>query len=360
MIITTLLFILILGVLVLVHEGGHFLTAKRFGIKVHEFAIGFPPKLFSRKKGETEYSINLLPIGGFVRIEGEDATDPAAQEDPRSFASKPLHMKLAVVLAGVVINWVVAALIFGFLQTQGAPVAIADTDEATDASVVIAQVAEGSPGDEAGIMLGDSIVALEAAGERLETTKAGEVQEFLAKHVPDEVAFTVERGEETREVVVPPRGEAGTEAPVGIFIERVTIVAHPWYEALWRGTFVALSLTWVFAQGFFEIFRNLFVSGELAEGVAGPVGIAVLVGEVRTLGATFLLNLVAIFSLNLALLNLLPIPGLDGGRAVLATAERFSPRTISKKGLAYANALGLALVLLALVLITIRDVQSLF
>ena len=354
---TVVLFIGILGALVLAHEAGHFFAAKRAGVRVHEFGIGFPPKLYGKQFGETEYTINLLPFGGFVRIEGEDGSG-TAHPTRESFVAKPLRTKLLIVLAGVIINWLLAAALFGIVQAAGTAVAISDDAIGEDPRVTLTSIADDSPAAQAGLSVGDSITAITTSGGMVQVDKIGQVQEVLTSHSGEEVTLVLRRGEDMRSVALTPRENPPSgEGAIGVSLVRVATVKYPWYEAPWRGVFLAGSLTISMLESFGDMFRTLIVEQRAVEGLAGPVGIAYLTGEVRSLGTMFLLNFVAILSLNLAILNAIPFPALDGGRAVVALIERIRGRALSAQLLGRVNATGFAVLLLLIVAITIRDIR---
>ena len=356
---TIILFIAILGILVLVHEGGHFLAAKLSGVRVDEFGFGFPPRLLSRRRGETLYSVNLLPFGGFVRIAGEEGN--ADDEPERNFSRKPLLKKLGMLLSGVGMNWLLAAVLFGVIAVAGAPVAVPDDEGFAGASVTITGVAPGSPAQNAGLSTGDTIVAVAPGRSAPQSvSRIDVVQEFLRSHGDEEVQMTVRRGQTEMTVSVVPRKEPPDgEGPLGVSLARVAFVSHPWYEAWWRGAFLAGMMTVSLADGFVDMLRTAFTDGELAEGLSGPVGIAALTGEVRTLGFIFLLNFIALLSLNLALINVLPIPALDGGRVVTVVLEKLTGKRIPTKALAWVHAAGFIVILFFVMALTVRDVRQL-
>jgi len=381
-----ILFIAILALLILAHEGGHFWAAKRAGVYVHEFGIGFPPRLFAWRKGETEYSVNLLPFGGFVRIAGEDgstasthstgstsslqassgqARSPQGGTDEndippeRNFVNQPLVTKLGIVLAGVAANWLLAALLLGALQTAGAPIAVPDDEAVTSAQVTITNVADGSPAEEAGIIPGDTVRELSSGAETLIPSRISDVQSFIEQHTGEAMGILVSRGEETRALTVVPRTDPPEgEGALGVALARVAHVRYPWYEAPWRGVFASLSLTVTLVEGFGETIGTFVREGRAVEGLAGPVGIAYLTGEVRSLGLLFLMNFVALLSLNLAVLNVIPFPALDGGRAAVALIEQVRGRAISSRILGRVHAAGFALLIFLLLAITVRDIQT--
>lgn len=356
---TIILIIFILGILILAHEGGHFFAAKRSGVRVHEFGFGFPPKLFSRTVGETEYSVNMLPFGGFVRLEGEDGSAQGGADTPNSFANKPLRTKLLIVLAGVAMNWLLAATLFGFLSIVGAPISVPDSEVVQDARVIVTSTADGSPADMVGMSIGEQIIGLTSDTETVTPNRIEEVKTFLETHAGQEVQIMLATAEQTRTVRITPRvNPPDGEGAVGISLMRIAIVRHPWYEAPWRGVFLASSLTLALADGFRDAFTTFFIEHKAVEGLAGPIGIAYLTGEVRSLGFLFLVNFVAILSLNLALINILPFPALDGGRAVIAFLERIRGKAFPLAVLSRINAAGFAALLVLLVLVTISDFQN--
>jgi regulator of sigma E protease len=355
---TILLTIGILAVLVLAHEGGHFFAAKRAGVRVDEFGFGFPPRLLSRRRGETTYSLNLLPFGGFVRILGEDGD---RQEDPeRNFTRKPLWVQLNILLAGVAMNWIVAAGIFGAVTIIGAPIAVSDDEGFPDAAVTITAVAKGSPAERAGIKTGDAIVAIRSTEASLDPVhRISDVQELLRKEAGKELTLVLRRNGEERTVELTPRiSPPEGEGPAGVALVRLASVSYPWYEAWWRGMFIAAMMTVTMAQGFADLLLKLLSGGNIGGELAGPIGIAAITGEVRTLGVLFVLNFIAMLSLNLVLLNALPFPALDGGRALTAVIERVSGKRISPRLLAWFHAAGFTLLMVLILLLTIHDLRT--
>lgn len=353
MIATALLFIAVLSVLVLVHEGGHFFAAKRAGVRVHEFGFGFPPRIWSRTRGETTYSINALPFGGFVRIEGEDGGTPSGDPE-RSFAAKPARTKLLILLAGVFMNWVLAALLFGVVEAFPHPVA---------SGVSIASIRDGSPAAEAGFFEGDRIVRLDAAGDdAVRPRSVYDASSFIREHRGKEIVFTVKRGENALRIpAVPRRDPPAGEGWLGVqFTQESTIVSTPWYEAPLRGALVTGSLTATLIGAFGDLVAELVVEGRMPEDISGPVGIAALTGEVRALGIIALLSFVALLSLNLAILNTLPFPALDGGRVAVVFAEALLRRPLPQRTLAAVHAAGFAALILLLIVVTVKDVRTLW
>lgn len=358
MLMTIIAFILILSVLVLVHELGHFLVAKFFKIKVEEFGIGFPPRAYGKKIGGTIYSINWLPIGGFVKLYGEDDAgggslkikkNPEEQGDlSRAFFARPLWQRISVVVAGVVMNFLLAVVL---ISTLFATVGVAVPTE----NVLVNEVQSGSPAENAGLVKGDEIISVN--GKNLDSS------ENFIKAVDDnageEISLVVLRNGEEITVGLTPRTEVPEgEGPVGVVISSVQIKKYSWLEAPFYGTLEAVNFSRLIVVGLGTLVSDLVTSGR-AEGVAGPVGVAQLTGVVVENGIVATLWFVSLLSLNLAVLNILPIPALDGGRFFFQLIELVTSKKVSPKYEGYAHAAGLVVLLSLMVLITVFDVGRL-
>lgn len=355
-----LLFIVILVVLVLVHEFGHFIAAKLFGIKVEEFGIGFPPRITGFKKGETLYSINALPLGGFVKIYGEEGE---GADSEHSYASRPAWQRAAVLVAGVFFNLVFAFLIFWVGFTIGFPTAVGDNTAGltiTNQHVQILEVANNSPAFQADIRRGDVISTISTASETKEIKTVEDLQTFTENHKGDTLAVQIERGSIMlqKELIArqnPPEGQG----PLGIALAQVGLVSFPWqeagaraFEATWRNAFFVLLGLWMLVQ-------SLFGNGELLGQVSGPVGIATMTGEFYNLGINYLLSFIALISINLAVLNVLPIPALDGGRLFFVLLEKLKGSPIRQELENKVNAIGFALLIVLILIVTVKDILQL-
>lgn len=355
---TVIIFIIVLGVLVLVHEAGHFYMAKRAGMKVEEFGFGFPPRIFGIKKGETTYSVNWIPFGGFVRILGEDGE----VDSPRSFSSKGAWPRALVIVAGVVMNIILAMVLLAVVNTSGLRVGLVDgSTQAEDIKVQIVQIAGGSPASEADIRALDSIVGLKNGTEELNITEIDQVQEFILNNLGGEITFLIERGDSIVEKTVvpridPPEGEGAT----GVTLVRTGIVTYPWYEAIWRGVYDGGRLLYATAFGYGFILKNLVLSGSPGVEVSGPIGIAVLTGQATQTGFNYLLQFVAIISINLAIINIIPFPALDGGRLLFIIIEKIKGSPVDRKIEGMVNTAGFALLLFLMILITAKDIARFF
>ena len=351
----------VFGLLVLVHEFGHFITAKWAGIRVDEFAIGFPPRLFSFKRGETTYSINLLPIGGYVRMPGEngETTNEQGQHDPRAFASKPASKRLIVLLAGVTMNLIFAIIFFTAAEAAGK----------VELRPVIATVVSGSPAQAAGLRSGDTFISIDGRQVKyfsdVQTFVGQDVQKALAANknaTTTPVAVVVRHSDgSTMDVTVNAR-LTGT-GPLGVEADQTNPYHFP--APIWEAPVLGVrdvgAVMVATYYGIGEIVRGVL---PLSQGVSGPVGIVNITGQtaaaIPIVGPYLFLFLIGALNLSLAIMNLLPIPALDGGRVVFVLIEvlrrgkRISPE---REGL--VNLIGMAAVLLLVAVITFSDISSL-
>ncbi len=360
--ITALIFIAVLGILVLVHEYGHFVMARRAGMKVEEFGFGFPPRLFGIKKGETIYSINWIPFGGFVKILGEDGD---LRDDPRSFGSKSIFARLKVVVAGVVMNLLFAIILLILGNFFGLRIGLFDDamiNIARDKKIQIVQVASNSPAEKAGLQTLDEIVGFDLGnGKTLQTDTIEEVQAFTAEHKGEKVAIMIKTGKDVTAKQVelranPPPGEGS----MGISMALTGVVSYPWYESIWRGFQDAYVLIYNTVAGYALLIGTLFSSGKLIAEVSGPIGIANVTGQAARVGFNYLMQFVALISINLAVLNIVPFPALDGGRVLFLLIEKIKGSPINKKIEAIANSVGFALLITLMIYVTIKDITKFF
>ncbi len=357
---TAIIFIIVLGILVLVHEFGHFYVAKKAGMKVEEFGFGFPPRIFGVKRGETVYSINWIPFGGFVKIFGENGEN---ENNPRSFVSKSAGKRAKVIVAGVLMNLLLAAILLSFGNAFGLRIGLIGDEDFTarDIKIQIIQVSQNSPAQIAGINPLDEIIKLERDAETVFPEEVEEIQAFVNKHAGQEVVITVARnGGEMQLNLVPRLNPPPGQGAIGINLAKTGIVSYPWYESIWRGIrdtgFMTANIT--VALGFF--FKNLFVDSSLVADVSGPIGIAVLTGQAAGLGFNYLLQFVALLSINLAVLNIIPFPALDGGRLLFIGIEKLKASPVPKKVEGFVNAAGFAFLIALMIWITIKDVTKFF
>ncbi len=357
--ISVIIFILVLAIIILVHELGHFIAAKKSGLVVEEFGFGFPPKIFSIKRGGTVYSLNLLPLGGFVKILGEDGNQ---NENINSFSSKSIGIRSLVIVSGVFMNFLLAIflLIIGF--NIGLPQIIDKDNElaAKNIEIQIIAVNNGSPAEIAGIKMGDVIKYLTIDGKNTTINEVLALQNAVENNRGKELTMNLTRGSKTLEVKAIPRTDPPEgEGPLGIALAKTGIISYPWYESIWLGVKSAFSITWEIMKGFGNLFKNLLFQGRVPQELAGPVGIAVMTNQAASLGFIYLLQLVAIVSLNLTILNLLPFPALDGGRLLFLGIEKIKGSKINPKIEMAFHSIGLVLILVLFVLLTYRDILRL-
>ena len=362
---TILIFLAVLFVLILVHEWGHFIVAKLTGMRVDEFAIGFPPKLFSWKRGETEYSLNSLPLGGFVRIYGEDptavkGTDP---DSARAFGARPKWAQALVLIAGVTMNWLFAWLLLVIIMVVGVPTQI-EEQNATDASVVyIDSVLKGAPADTV-LPPQSKIIKVEQGETALNPILPSTFSDFIASNAGNAIDITYETSKGVVDTVslIPQTGviEASPDrAALGVGLSLVDTVKKPLGAALVDASVQTYTMTKAIAFGLFNLIGSIFVGNADFSQVSGPVGIVKYVGEAASIGFTSLLYFTAIISINLAVINLLPIPALDGGRLVFVALETITKREIPPVWASRVNLVGFAALMLLMLLATISDIGKL-
>jgi regulator of sigma E protease len=348
---TVLLFILVLAVLVLVHELGHYLAARYFGIDVEEFGIGFPPRAWSVKKGKTVWSVNWIPLGGFVKIKGED--DPSAT-GPGNFAHKPAHVRAAVICAGVFMNLVLSSVLFAGGFMAGLPQAVEglpETARVRDPRVQVVEVLPDSPAEEAGIHPGDVIVKVE--GQQLARIDDIQAQVNATKGA---VGVEIRRGKETLYKELVPRLDAESGRKImGVALVESAIVSYPWYEAIPKGIYATGFYVKEIVLSLVDVIKGLFVGQKPGVEFSGPVGIAVLTGQAAKLGFTYLMQFAALLSVNLAVINILPIPALDGGRLLFIIIEKFRGRSVRPVVEAVIHRIAFFLLLGLVVIVTAKD-----
>lgn len=356
-----LIFILILTGLIVVHELGHLSAAKLFGIKVEEFGVGFPPRLLSLRWGETIYSINLLFFGGFVRIFGERKKE--AGGNPRAFASKSRPKQAAVIAAGIVMNLLFAWLALSAGYMAGLPTSVEHVGFGTVADVraTIVGVFPGSPAALAGLVPGDVVAGINSASASLpKGASSADVQAFIAGHQEESIVFTVLReGAKEHFLTKAEEGLVPGRKAVGINLDDVGILTLPPHLALLEGGILTYHMTRATAEGLSQFFVGLFGgAGDFAD-IAGPIGIAGLGSRAVQSGFAAAVTLTALISINLALLNILPIPGLDGGRLFFILIESVARRSLPERLTLWLTFGGFALLISLMVLVSFHDLARL-
>lgn len=349
---TVILFVAVLAALVLIHEFGHFAAARLFGIEVEEFGIGFPPRAFSVKKGDTVWSINWIPLGGFVKIRGED--DPS-KTGPGSFAAKPAYVRAAVIAAGVFMNLVLASALFAVGFGVGVPQAVdgLPTDaRLRDPRVQVAEVLPASAAERAGFRPGDVIVSIDGKGFR----KIDDIQAYVDA-APAQIDVVLKRGSDMLdEKLTPTLDAASGKKLMGVALVESAVVSFPWPSAAWHGIAAAGFYVKEIFLSFADLIKGLFVGRKADVEFSGPIGIAVLTGQAARLGFIYLLQFAALLSVNLAVINVLPIPALDGGRLLFIAIEKFRGRAVRPVVEAVIHRTAFFLLLGLVLIVTVHDI----
>ncbi|MBI5530321.1 MAG: RIP metalloprotease RseP [Candidatus Doudnabacteria bacterium] len=368
MIITILIFVAILAVLIFVHEFGHFIVAKKSGMQVEEFGFGFPPRLAGIQKtggkwkwvwghkevadkDQTVYSINWIPLGGFVRILGENNEH---QDNPGSFINKGFWPRFLTLVAGVIMNVLLAWVLLSIGFSVGLPVAVNNLNDVPKSAhfvagnIAILEVVKDLPADKAGLKPNDIILGID--GQKFSAVE--EVQKYVKDHAGQSISFNIKRGQQQENInVVPTANPPAGEGPTGIALALIGKLKYPVYSAFWEGA----KTTWSALTGIVSGLYNLIASHSGFSNLGGPVKIAKLTGEVAGMGFIYLLQFTAFLSLNLAVLNILPFPALDGGRVLFLLIEVVRRKKNNQKVEQIVNGVGFALLLLLMVVVTIHD-----
>lgn len=368
-----LIFLLVLSVLVLIHELGHFVAAKICGVKAEEFGYGFPPRAlgFVKENGKwkrvkardqksypgTIWSINWLPLGGFVRLKGEQGDH---EHDRDSFLSKGPIKKLFILSAGVIMNWILAAVIFTVAFAIGVPT---QTDNLPKGAVVqgeriqITEVVPESAAAKAGIVPGDFLIAVGQGGVK----RAQDAQTAIQTHALDSEGMTISvihDGQTKTLTVKPAYIESLKRAGLGVALADTGIVRFPWYQAIGQGIKVTWMYTKLILVGLYGLIHDLITQRRVTADVSGPVGIAVMTGHIARQGIWALAQFTALLSINLAIVNFLPIPALDGGRALFVFIESLRRRRNNPRFEAWTHQIGFILLLALIAVVTFHDLRQ--
>lgn len=364
--ITIILFIVVIAVLIFVHELGHFLAARLFGIRVEEFCVGFPPKIWQKKGGDTNYAIGIIPIGGYVKIVGEDG-EGIQEGNPipsDNMLSKSKPVQVAVLLAGVVFNLIFAWIIFSISFIVGIPTLTGYSPvgsmslEGNNTTVVYIQ--NKMPASEAGIKVGDVIESIKINGD---VVLSGEIQteelsNLLKEKRPQSVTFNL--GGEKEITVNPIVSESDSIPRLGLSIAPLAIAKSPWYLAPFHAAWYTLVSVKEISFGLFNFIKNIFIGTASLDGVAGPIGIASMVEQASRVGFGSLFSFIAVISIHLSVINSIPIPALDGGRVLFILIEWIRRKPIKQSVAVAVNATSMILLLILMVVITISDFARLF
>lgn len=349
-------FVVVLGILIFFHELGHFLVAKHFGVKVLKFSLGFGPKLIGKKIGETEYLISLFPLGGYVKMlgeNGEEGDEPLTpQEEMKSFSNKHPLKRIAIVAAGPLFNLFLALVIFcGFFLIAGTQIMIPE----------IGQVRQGSPADKAGLLKGDVIVAIE--GAPLETW--AKIKDVVQDSAGKPLQFTVKRGDESLTVTVIPEisvtknifGEEIKSALIGIIAagKSKQVFQGP-LESVREGFRKTWQITKLTCLTIVKLFQRVISIKTLG----GPILIGQMTGQLAQENWVYLFPFMAVISINLGILNLLPIPILDGGFIIFLLLELIAGKPLSIKSRELAQKAGIFFLVILMAVVVYNDVTRLF
>lgn len=361
---TIIIFLIVLGVLIFVHELGHFLFARWNGIRVDEFKIGFGPKLIHWGKGETRYGLNLIPFGGFVKIHGESPDEESihGKDKDRSFVNKKKWRQITVLAAGISFNFLFAWLIYASIFTSGVTATTNGFEDYasyfTDKRIMVTAVSSGSPAERAGIKTGDVI---RSAGDKASDISIEDIQTAINAGAGAPTPFTYTRGKDLAITVqvIPEKGLIADKYAIGIAMDDVGNLRLPLFTAIYEGGHYTLATIRDTAVGLYDFFASIFRGTADFANVSGPIGIAGIVGDAATLGFTYLLMITALISINLGVINLIPFPALDGGRILFAIIESITRKNIPAKFANAVNTTGFVLLMILMVVVTYKDIAKL-
>jgi regulator of sigma E protease len=361
-----LIFLIILLVLVISHEFGHFIIAKKSGIRVDEFSFGFPPKLFGKKIGETSYNFNALPFGGYVKIYGENPDDETINGPlkDRSFSNKPSYIKMFVLLGGVAMNFLVAWLLLSIGFMSGLPTAISNSPNDSlieNQNVTITSVVFESPAEKAGLKIGDRILSLETETDSTKLLSSNFdidiVQKFINNHPDQKINISLIRGHEPLNIVVIPKRKTSEDpAMIGISMDIIGTLKLPFHTAIWEGLKLTVDVTLRTIVGFYNLIRDAILGQADMAYLTGPIGIVGVVGDATKFGFIYLLSFTAFISINLAVINLIPFPALDGGRLLFLLIEKIKGSRIKPEIANWANSVGFIMLMMLMIFITYKDI----
>jgi len=357
MFLSIITFLVVFTVIILVHELGHFLTARKAGIRVEEFGFGYPPRALAKKIGKTTLSLNWLPFGGFVKLLGEDLKEGYSRKNKNykeAFWYKSRKQRAIVIISGVTANFLLAIVCFSIVYSL---LGIPTETERVNVVGILSQ----SPAETVGLKEND--VVLEVDGQKLDS-----LNHFIAlvdEKKGEEIGLLIGRGNENLTFAIEPRETPPEgEGPLGVIVSNVEIKKYPLWQMPFRGTVegfkAAITLVGLVASGLGRILSNLFIRGQVPTGVAGPVGIMHMTGIVAHSGIMAVLQFVGLISVNLAIINILPFPALDGGRLLFIVYEAITKRRPKPSFEAWTNAAGMAFLIIFLLLVTINDIKRIF
>jgi len=378
-----IVFFALLALLVLTHELGHFLMARWMGVTVEEFGFGLPPRLIGlvKLKDKSEkrtfwkvihkyskinyddkvpvspiYSLNAIPFGGFVKIFGEEGD---ARQNPRSFAAQSVSKRFLILVAGIAMNFILGVALFTYGYWSGFPEVIEDTAVMANTKVQVLNVSPGSPAEQAGLQMGDTIQSVVLPDQtKIAIDKVVDLQKISQQEAGQSVTLEIVRGNDLYRFNIVPRVNSPTgEGPIGIYPARIGIVKYPIVKAFEVSLIESVQLIWIMTDYLRNVIGHLIHAQKVAVDVSGPIGIVVLTNQFREMGFPYLLKFAGLISLNLAFINFIPYPALDGGRILFLIIEKIKGRPISPKLEQIIHTVGLYSLLLLMVLVTFKDIS---
>ncbi len=348
----TILFIFILGLIIFVHEFGHFIVAKRSGIKVEEFGFGFPPRIFGKKIGDTIYSLNLIPLGGFVSLYGETKEIKA----PNSFSAKPLKTRFKVLVAGVLMNFILGIIVLTIGFSLGLPPILSLPQhynlKVKESKIFVSKVIEGSPASIAGIKEGDVISKID---DKI-FTKATDVKDYLEKKAGKEITVILEKEGKTIEKSIKLLSKE-KEYFLGIEYGLIYLKTEcPFWKAPFLAIIETFKICWFIILFLINILISLLRGISVSVDVAGPVGVFFLTGLALKTGFLSILKIIALLTINVGLINILPFPALDGGRVLFLIIEKIRGKKVAQTVENIIHNIGFFILLALLALITWWDI----
>ncbi len=358
MIISIIIFIFTLLTLVLIHEFGHFLMARKFGIKVEEFGFGIPPKIWGKKIGETLYSLNALPLGGFVRLQGED--EGGSIKGNRDFRAKPVGQRIIVVVAGVLMNLFLAwAIFYTIVIYQNFKIIYPTLDQ----GVYIGHLEKNFPAESSGVKVGERILKVDGK----DIKKFDDARNFIKEKKGQPVRITLSDldGKEQRELIVTPKSVENGDYLIGVGFSPIAIREYKTpTEKIFSGITYSYDLTKLTFVGLGKTISDLFTGNfkSVSHSVSGPVGLAVMSNDILSGGKQalpFYLWFVGVISLTLSIFNVLPIPALDGGRLLFLVIEAITRKKVKEDIERLVHQVGFAVLLAMALLVTYSDISKL-
>lgn len=337
--------------IVFIHEFFHFFFAKKYKILVEEFGLGYPPAIFKRKIGETLYSINLLPFGGFVKI------------NEKEFKKAKFSHRAIVISAGIISFWVLAFFLLTFLAVFGMPIAVGEKEDAfvKEKKVVIIGVNKNSPAHASGLKVGDTILAIEAEGKIIKIENSEILQKIVKEHAGKSINLIVERKKEEKKFTLVPRQKPPiNEGPLGIVLQEIGIKKVPFFLAPIEGIKTTFILTKNLTLGYLNFFSDVLFRRKIESEVIGPVGITHYSYQIIQAGSGYFLAFLTQLILVLAIFNALPIPVFDGGRLLLLGIEFLRKKSLNENFEKVIEILFFGFLLILLIFVTIRDIQRIF